>query len=104
MWCLVSQPNAVVIEVRLDHKAKGLECLEKVSSKICSHDLGTSLIRFFGILDTGHFENKIFFKELSVNWRMETPEPSMMVRFTGALRLLFLRFSQLRQLLIIYRR
>ncbi|KAF0755490.1 PREDICTED: E3 ubiquitin-protein ligase MYLIP-like [Diuraphis noxia] len=30
MWCLVSQPNAVVIEVRLDHKAKGLECLEKV--------------------------------------------------------------------------
>ncbi|KAE9540938.1 hypothetical protein AGLY_004183 [Aphis glycines] len=30
MWCLVSQPNAVVIEVRLDHKAKGLECLEKL--------------------------------------------------------------------------
>ncbi|XP_050437012.1 E3 ubiquitin-protein ligase MYLIP-like [Adelges cooleyi] len=30
MWCFVSQPNAVVIEVRLDHKAKGLECLEKV--------------------------------------------------------------------------
>ncbi|VVC25359.1 Zinc finger, RING-type,PH domain-like,FERM/acyl-CoA-binding protein, 3-helical bundle,Ubiquitin-related [Cinara cedri] len=30
MWCLVSQPNAVVIEVKLDHKAKGLECLEKV--------------------------------------------------------------------------
>jgi hypothetical protein len=32
MWCLVSQPNAVVIEVRLDHKAKGLECLEKVNN------------------------------------------------------------------------
>lgn len=30
MWCLVSQPNAVIIEVEVDPKAKGQECLEKV--------------------------------------------------------------------------
>lgn len=30
MWCLVSQPNSVVIEVEVDLKAKGQECLEKV--------------------------------------------------------------------------
>lgn len=31
MWCLVSQPNSIVIEVEVDPKAKGQECLEKVS-------------------------------------------------------------------------
>lgn len=31
MWCLISQPNSVVIEVRVDPKAIGQECLEKVS-------------------------------------------------------------------------
>lgn len=30
MWCLVSQPNAVILEVEVDAKAKGQECLEKV--------------------------------------------------------------------------
>ncbi|GJQ82442.1 putative zinc ion binding protein [Trypoxylus dichotomus] len=33
MWCLISQPNSVVIEVRVDPKAIGQECLEKV----CEH-------------------------------------------------------------------
>ncbi|CAH0381699.1 unnamed protein product [Bemisia tabaci] len=32
MWCLVSQPNAIIIEVEVDSKAKGQECLEKVCS------------------------------------------------------------------------
>ncbi|XP_065332261.1 E3 ubiquitin-protein ligase MYLIP [Cloeon dipterum] len=30
MWCLVSQPNNVVLEVEVDAKAKGQQCLEKV--------------------------------------------------------------------------
>ncbi|XP_049764004.1 E3 ubiquitin-protein ligase MYLIP [Schistocerca nitens] len=30
MWCLVSQPNAVILEVEVDPKARGQECLEKV--------------------------------------------------------------------------
>lgn len=30
MWCLVSQPNSVILEVQVDPKAKGEECLEKV--------------------------------------------------------------------------
>jgi hypothetical protein len=30
MWCLVSQPNSVILEVDVDPKAKGQECLEKV--------------------------------------------------------------------------
>lgn len=30
MWCLISQPNCVIIEVKVDPKAKGQECLEKV--------------------------------------------------------------------------
>jgi hypothetical protein len=34
MWCLVSQPNGVVLEVEVDHKAKGQQCLEKVSSSL----------------------------------------------------------------------
>lgn len=34
MWCLVSQPNSVVIEVEVDLKAKGQECLEKVICKL----------------------------------------------------------------------
>ncbi|XP_045461188.1 E3 ubiquitin-protein ligase MYLIP [Harmonia axyridis] len=29
MWCLISQPNSVVFEVRVDPKAIGQECLEK---------------------------------------------------------------------------
>lgn len=37
MWCLVSQPNCVIIEVEVDPKAKGQECLEKVC-----HCLGIS--------------------------------------------------------------
>lgn len=31
MWCLVSQPNNVVLEVEVDSKADGQECLDKVS-------------------------------------------------------------------------
>lgn len=30
MWCLISQPNSVVFEVRCDPKAIGQDCLEKV--------------------------------------------------------------------------
>ncbi|KAJ8978703.1 hypothetical protein NQ317_015951 [Molorchus minor] len=30
MWCLISQPNSVVFEVRVDPKSIGQECLEKV--------------------------------------------------------------------------
>ncbi|KAG5876978.1 hypothetical protein JTB14_008124 [Gonioctena quinquepunctata] len=30
MWCLISQPNSVVFEVRIDPKSIGQECLEKV--------------------------------------------------------------------------
>ncbi|XP_069676043.1 E3 ubiquitin-protein ligase MYLIP [Periplaneta americana] len=37
MWCLVSQPNSVILEVEVDPKAKGQECLEKVC-----HCLGIS--------------------------------------------------------------
>ncbi|XP_050296540.1 E3 ubiquitin-protein ligase MYLIP [Anthonomus grandis grandis] len=37
MWCLISQANSVVFEVRVDPKSIGQECLEK----ICSH-LGIS--------------------------------------------------------------
>lgn len=33
MWCLISQPNSVIFEVRCDPKAIGQECLEKVSKK-----------------------------------------------------------------------
>lgn len=31
MWCLVSQANSVILEVQVDPKAIGQECLEKVS-------------------------------------------------------------------------
>ena len=31
MWCHVSQPNNVVLEVSVDQKANGQECLEKVN-------------------------------------------------------------------------
>jgi len=31
MWCRVSQPNGVLLDVELDHKAKGQQCLEMVS-------------------------------------------------------------------------
>lgn len=31
MWCLISQANSVVFEVRVDPKSIGQECLEKVS-------------------------------------------------------------------------
>lgn len=34
MWCLVSQPNAIIIEVEVDSKAKGQECLEKVTTYV----------------------------------------------------------------------
>lgn len=30
MWCLISQSNSVVFEVRVDPKSIGQECLEKV--------------------------------------------------------------------------
>lgn len=30
LWCLVSQPNSVVLEVEVDQRANGQECLEKV--------------------------------------------------------------------------
>ncbi|KAG8224621.1 hypothetical protein J437_LFUL005789 [Ladona fulva] len=30
MWCIVSQPNSVILEVEVDPKSKGQECLEKV--------------------------------------------------------------------------
>jgi hypothetical protein len=34
MWCLISQPNSVVFEVRVDPKAIGQDCLEKVSKPL----------------------------------------------------------------------
>lgn len=34
MWCLVSQANSVILEVQVDPKAIGQECLEKVSHSI----------------------------------------------------------------------
>lgn len=40
MWCLVSQPNGVVLDVEVDHKAKGQQCLEKVSSSLCLYSPG----------------------------------------------------------------
>lgn len=30
MWCLISQSNSVVFEVRVDPKSIGQDCLEKV--------------------------------------------------------------------------
>lgn len=30
MWCLVSQANSMVLEIKVDPKAIGQECLEKV--------------------------------------------------------------------------
>jgi len=33
MWCLVSQANSVILEVQVDPKAIGQECLEKVSTR-----------------------------------------------------------------------
>ncbi|KAG7213303.1 hypothetical protein KM043_002602 [Ampulex compressa] len=39
MWCLVSQANSVILEVQVDPKAIGQECLEKVShlATVCPH-------------------------------------------------------------------
>lgn len=34
MWCLVSQANSFILEVQVDPKAIGQECLEKVSHSI----------------------------------------------------------------------
>ena len=31
MWCLVVLPNSIVMEIQVDSKAKGQECLDKVS-------------------------------------------------------------------------
>lgn len=33
MWCLISQSNSMVFEVRVDPKSIGQECLEKVRIK-----------------------------------------------------------------------
>ncbi|KOX72143.1 hypothetical protein WN51_01004 [Melipona quadrifasciata] len=33
MWCLVSQANSVILEVQVDPKAIGQECLEKMPRK-----------------------------------------------------------------------
>jgi len=35
-FCYVSQPNSVVIEVEVDQKANGQECLDKVRKKFNS--------------------------------------------------------------------
>lgn len=32
MWCLVSQANSVILEVQVDPRAIGRECLEKVNN------------------------------------------------------------------------
>ncbi|XP_022914645.1 E3 ubiquitin-protein ligase MYLIP-A [Onthophagus taurus] len=45
MWCLISQPNSVVIEVRVDPKAIGQECLEKV----CEHLNISKECDYFGL-------------------------------------------------------
>ncbi|XP_022341160.2 E3 ubiquitin-protein ligase MYLIP-like [Crassostrea virginica] len=34
LWCLVSQPNSVVLEVEVDQRANGQECLEKICEKL----------------------------------------------------------------------
>ena len=31
MYCFISLPNALVLEIEVDTKAKGQECLDKVS-------------------------------------------------------------------------
>ena len=38
MLCLVTQPNSVVLEVQLDSKSNGQECLEKVGDNIAVSD------------------------------------------------------------------
>lgn len=45
MWCLISQPNSVVFEVRVDPKAIGQECLEKA----CEHLGITHEADYFGL-------------------------------------------------------
>lgn len=40
MWCLVSQANSVILEVQVDPKAIGQECLEKVSALLFLVDNG----------------------------------------------------------------
>lgn len=34
MLCLVSQADSIIIEVQVDSKAKGKQCLDKVSSAL----------------------------------------------------------------------
>ena len=40
MLCLVRQANAVILEVEVDYKAKGQECLDKVSQTSLIHLIG----------------------------------------------------------------
>lgn len=49
MWCLVSQPNNVVLEVEVDSKADGQECLDKVCAQ-----LGIIEVDYFGLQFTGN--------------------------------------------------
>ena len=42
MLCLVTQPNSVVLEVQLDSKSNGQECLEKVGDNIAVPDTSDS--------------------------------------------------------------
>ena len=53
MLCLVRQANAVILEVEVDYKAKGQECLDKVSQTSLIHLIGfVNLIFIYLILST----------------------------------------------------
>ena len=60
MLCLVRQANAVILEVEVDYKAKGQECLDKVSQTSLIHLIGfVNLIFIYLILSnkTKHFNH-----------------------------------------------
>lgn len=51
MWCLISQSNSVVLEVEVDQRANGQECLEKVCENL---GIGYSEKDYFGLQYRGN--------------------------------------------------
>ena len=52
MLCLVRQANAVILEVEVDYKAKGQECLDKVSQTSLIHLIGFVNLILIHLLST----------------------------------------------------
>ncbi|KAF7389071.1 hypothetical protein HZH66_010208 [Vespula vulgaris] len=59
MWCLVSQANSVILEVQVDPKAIGQECLEKKILSVFSPIFITDITIFYVLKSDVDFLNEV---------------------------------------------